>query len=98
MASLIYNESCKGVKEVLDLSSVLPTRTSLQKGSYVEYHPVSSLSSVSHIEFVVPGESSSYINLLNTLLYVRERIKKQDGTVLVADSNGAPVCNLLQAL
>ena len=60
--------------------------------------PVSTLSDTGPIEFVVPGESSSYINLSKTLLHVRAQIKKRDGTILTDDSNVAAVCNFLHAL
>ena len=50
------------------------------------------------IEFVVPGKSSSYIDLLNTLLHVRARIKKQDGAILAEYSNVVSVCNFLCTL
>ena len=56
------------------------------------------LSNDGPIEFIIPGENSSYIDFSNTLLHVHARIKKQDGTVLAADSNVAPVCNFLHAL
>ena len=77
MASLIHKDSCETVKEKLDLFSVPPTKTSLEKGNYVEHHPVSILTSTGPIEFVIPGESNSCINLSNTLLYVRERFKNK---------------------
>ena len=99
MASLIHKGSCEGINEELDLFSVSPNQTSLDKGSYVEYHPVSTLSSASSIEFVVSRKISSYIDLSNTSLHVHTRIKKQDGTVFfIPDSNVASVCNFLHAL
>ena len=98
MASLVHTDSCKTIKEELDLFSVPPSRTSLEKGKYIQYNPVSILSNSGPVEFLIPGESSSYIDLSNTLVHVRARIKKQDGTVLANDSNVAPVCNFLQAL
>ena len=98
MTSLVHKESCESVKEELDLFSVPPSQTSLEKGKYVQYNPVSILSNNGPIEFVIPGENSSYIDLSNTLLHVRTRIKKQDGTVLAVDSNVAPVCNFLHAI
>ena len=76
MASLTHKSSCESIKEELDLFSVPLIQTSLEKGSYVEYHPVAMLPSTGPTEFVVPGESSSYIEFLNTLLHVCARIKK----------------------
>ena len=98
MASLIHTESCESIKEELDLFSVPPSQTSLEQGKYVQYNPVSILSNNGPIEFLIPGENSSYIDLSNTLLHVRAKIKKQDGSVLGNDSNVAPVCNFLHAL
>ena len=59
---------------------------------------MSILSNNGLIEFVIPEESSPCIDLSNALLHVHARIKKQDSTVLIADSNVAPVCNFLHAL
>ena len=98
MTSLVHTNSCETVKEELDLFSVPPSQTSLEKGKYIQYNPVSILSNNGPIEFLIPGESSSYIDLSNTLLHVRARVKKQNGTVLANDSNVAPVCNFLHAL
>ena len=98
MASLILKGSCESFLEKLDLFSVPPSQTSQKKGKFIQYNSVSILSNNKPIEFIVPGESSSYINLSNTLLHVCTRIKKQDGTVLAADSNVASVCNFLHAL
>ena len=98
MASLVHTDSCESIKEELDLFSVPPSQTSLEKGKYIQYNPVSILSNSGPIEFLIPGENSSYIDLSNTLLHVCARIKKQDGTVLANDSNVAPVCNFLHTL
>ena len=98
MAGLIHTESCESIKEELDLFSVPISQTSLEREKYIQYNPVSIFSNSRPIEFLIPGESSSYIDLSNTLLHVCARIKKQDGTVLANDSNVSPVSNFLHAL
>ena len=98
MTSLVHTDSCETVKEKLDLFSVPPSQTSLEKRKYIQYNSVSILSNNGTVEFLIPGESSSYIDLSNTLLHVCTRIKKQDRTVLANDGNVALVCNFLHAL
>ena len=98
MASLVHTASAETTSSQLDLFAIPPTQTSLEGGSYTEYQPVSILSSAGPIEFVVSGESSSYIDLANSLLYVRASIVKADGTDLDGDSEIAPECNFIHSL
>ena len=71
MGSLIHEKSCESVKSELDLFGVPPTQTSLVHGHYVEYRSQSSLVDGAPVEFCISEEGNYYINLANSLLYVR---------------------------
>ena len=98
MASLIHPSSSESVTSQLDLFSVPPTQTSLEDGFFTEYRPISVLTSGGPVEFCIAAESSNYIDLANTFLYVRASVTKADGTALAADTEITPECNFLHTL
>ena len=98
MASLVHQSCAESVTSQLDLFSVPPTQTSLEDGFYTEYRPVSVLTSEGPIEFSITAESTNYIDLANTLLYVRASVTTEAGADLAADIAIAPECNFLHTL
>ena len=98
MASLIHPSSAQSTTSQLDLFSVPPSQTSLDDGSFTEYHPVSVLTSTGPIEFTISAENSNYIDLANTFLYVRASVTAADGTDLEEDVEISPECNFLHTM
>lgn len=96
--ALLHEKSCPSADSGLDLFAVPPTQTSIEEGSFVEYHPLSTLSQNAPIEFHVSGGTGDYLDLSNTLLHVKAKVTKIDGTDLDADTNVAPVNNWLHSL
>ena len=82
----------------LDLFSVPPTQTRVENGSWVEYHPLTTVGDGSPIEYDISGTGEDYIDLGNTMLYVQAKITKQDGTNLDANDPVGPVNLLLHSL
>jgi len=74
----------------LDLFSVPPTQTSVENGTWVEYHPLSAVGDGPPIEFDISGTSEDYIYLA--------KITKQDGTNLDVNDPVGPVNLLLHSL
>jgi hypothetical protein len=66
----------------------------------VPYKPLTTLDAANTVEFSVPGVGNEYIDPAHTMLYVKAKIVKADGTDLgEADrSDAAPVCYPLHAL
>ena len=93
-----HDMSCECTKSELDLFSVPPTQTSMEHGSWVEYHPLTTVNDGSPIEFDINGTGEDYIDFANTMLYVRARITRQDGTNLPADAVFGPVNLFLHSL
>ena len=98
MGSLIHEKSCESVKSELDLFAVPPTQTSLVHGHYVEHRPMSSLMDGAPVEFCISEEGNYYIDLANSLLYVRASVVTSNGEELAADAQVAPVNNWLHSL
>ena len=78
--AFIDRDSCECCKSECELFSVPPTQTSIESSSYIEFHPVSTIAHGLPIEFSVSGSGQEYIDLANTLLYVRVKITRANGT------------------
>jgi len=52
----------------------------------IEYHPLTTVSDGTPIEFEISGNGEDYIDLANSMLYVQAKIVKPDGTDLKAAS------------
>ena len=98
MGSLIHEKSCESVKSELDLFAVPPTQTSLVHGHYVEHRPMSSLMDGAPVEFCISEKGNYYIDLANSLLYVRASVVTSNGEELAADAQVAPANNSLHSL
>lgn len=89
---------CECSKAELDLFSVPPLNTSMEKGGQCTYHPISSLSDSGPIEFNVNASTDEYIDLGRTQLYVKLQVTQKNGDDLKADAKIAPVNLLLHSL
>ena len=69
--------------------------TGIQREYWVEYSPVSSISSESCLEFSIPGTSMDYINLKKSRLCIEFKITKENGDPIKyeADALGMPTDN-----
>ncbi|XP_065126020.1 uncharacterized protein F54H12.2-like [Paramisgurnus dabryanus] len=86
--ALLHNMSEECIKSELDLFTVPLTQTSIEKNTYVEIPPLSALSDTAPLEFFIAGTGEDYIDLNNTLLFLRVKITNPNGTDIAA---GAPV-------
>ena len=96
--AFIHENSCECAKSELDLFSVPPTQTSIESGLYVEYHPISSLTDGAPIEFDVTSSGDDYFDLTNSLLHVRTKIVRANGTNMAAADAVGPINNFLHSL
>ena len=96
--AFVHEESCECTKTELDLFSVPPTQTSIESGSWVEYHPVSTLTDRGPVEFEIIGNGECYVDFANTFLHVTAKITKGDGGALAGDAKTGPVNLLLHSL
>jgi len=76
MMAFAHDMSCECTKSELDLFSVPPTQTSTEHGSWVEYHPLTTVADGSLIEFDVCGSGDDYVDFANTMLHVKAKVTK----------------------
>ena len=96
--ALIHDHSHECTKSELDLFTLPHTQTSIEKGQWVEYHPISNISDGGPIEFFVPGSGEEYIDPSGTQLYVKAKVLNADGTDIAEDAEVGPVNLLLHSL
>ena len=82
MATLVNPSLAESTTSQLDLFSVPPSQTSLEKRSFTKYHPVSVLTSTGPIEFTISAENFNYIDLANSFFYVRASVTTAAGADL----------------
>jgi len=65
----------------------------MEQGSWIEYHPLTTVADGSPIEFDVGAIGEDYIDFANTMLYVKAKITRADGTNLALNSPiGPTIC------
>ena len=75
-----YSKRCE--KSEVDLFSVPPTQLSLEKGRWIDYRPLSSVTNDdSAITFLISG-TDEYIDLSKTILVVEGSVINGDGSNL----------------
>ena len=75
---------CECGKSDLGLFDPRPVQTSMERAAYVDIHPLTNPSGGGPIEFFIPGSSDEYIDLNDTMLYLRGKVHKEDKTNLTA--------------
>ena len=87
--SVLDGMSCECLKSELDLFSVPTTQTSIEQTSIKQYHPVSSVTGHSPIEFHVPATDDDYLDLQQSFLYLKLRIQSAFGNNLTPGGDAA---------
>ena len=77
--AFIHDQSCECAKTELDVFSVPPSKTSIEYGNYVEYHPLSRMTDSGPIEFDVSSSGQNYLDFSNTQLLVKAKISRGNG-------------------
>ena len=96
--AFIHEGSCECMKSELDLFSVLATQTSIESGTFVEYHPISSIADGVPIEFDINASGDEYIDFANSYLTVKAKVKTAVNADLATASTVGPVNNFLHSL
>ena len=87
--AFVHHESQECTKSELDLFTIPATQTSITKGQWIEYHPISNITDSGPIEFYVSGTGDEYLDLARTQLFVKAKITKANGTAI--DTQVGPV-------
>ncbi|XP_067653368.1 uncharacterized protein F54H12.2-like [Haliotis asinina] len=87
------------VPEALNLFSLPPYQSSVQKHYFVNVRPLSQINDSSPLEFHVSNSGADYIDLKRTRLHVKVKVTQADGTTpLAEDENVAPINLFMSAL
>ncbi len=98
--SYVHERSKRCDKTEVNLFNIPPTQTSLEKGRWIDYHPLSSVENdEGPITFLVAG-TDDYVDLSKTILVVEGKVVKANGTDLSGNEQAsiAPVNNFLHSL
>ena len=98
--ALVHHDSIGCTKSELDFFTVPTTQTSIIKGQWIEYHPLSNITDSGPIEFNVSGSRTGeeYLDQVRTQLYVKAKITKPNGATLDPDTQVGPVNLFLHSL
>ena len=89
--TFVHHESQECTKSELDLFTIPATQTSITKGQWVEYHSLSNITDSGPIEFNVAGSGEEYLDLARTVLFLKAKITKANGTALELNEQVGPV-------
>ncbi|XP_020899945.2 uncharacterized protein F54H12.2, partial [Exaiptasia diaphana] len=95
--AFVHPHSTPCTKSEVDLFTVPATQVVLEKGSWIDFQPISNLSPSAPIEFQISG-TDNYLDLAKTLLTLRLKVTKADGANLTSKEKVAPVNLFLQSL
>ena len=96
--AFVHHESRECTKSELYLFTIPATQTSIHKGQWIQYHPLSNITDTGPIEFNVSGTREEYLELARTQLYVKVKITKANGTALDANTQVGPANLFLHSL
>ena len=88
--AFVHHESQECTKSELDLFSIPATQTSITKGQWIEYLPISNITDSGPIEFNISGSGEEYLALAKTQLFVKAKITKANGSALDAETKVGP--------
>ena len=81
------SETCECSKAELELLTVPPVNTSMERGRVEEFLPISSVGDTGPIEFHVASSTDEYLDIGRTQLYLRVKVvQKEDKGVLPDDA------------
>ena len=80
--AFVHPSSCECNKSELDLFTLPPTQTAVERSYFVEHRPLTTVSDGGPIEFVITGSGDEYADLSETYLQITARIVKPDGSEL----------------
>ena len=95
----VQPSTCDGMNSEFDLWAPRPTQGSVVSNRCETYNPVASISDGGPVEFrITNADPDTYLDLGNTLLYVKAKIVKGDGSDLKVEDQVAPVNLWLHSL
>jgi hypothetical protein len=96
---MMMTEECPCTLHETEFFEPIPKQVVLDKGQWVDIHPLNNLSTDGPIEFDINGSADEFIDLNNTMLQIRVKIVNAAGDAdLVATDVVAPINNWLHSM
>ncbi|GFY41809.1 uncharacterized protein F54H12.2 [Trichonephila inaurata madagascariensis] len=86
------------VKSEIELFHLPATQTAVERGQWVEFHPLSNVFDGGPVEFHISGSGEEYLDLSQTQLYLKAKIVKSDGSPIEKGAEISPVNLFLHSL
>ena len=96
--AFLLKDSPECAKSELELFSLPPTQTVIERGQWVEFHPLANVSDGGPVEFNISGSGEEYLDLSQTQLYVKVKIVGKDGKPLAEKDKVGPVNLFLHSM
>lgn len=84
--------------EELNIFYTPPTQSAYEKIQWVDYRPIAPLKEDAAVEFTIPASGAQYLNLKQTLLNLKFKVVKENGTEVDLDDKVAPANLILHTL
>ncbi|GFX21471.1 uncharacterized protein TNCV_1398851 [Trichonephila clavipes] len=91
-------ETCYFTKSELDLFTTSPIQLAIDRSSFVEIHPVASISDNNTIKFLISGLGECYFDLSHLFLHVQAQILKGNGEAFQNDDKCGSINYLLNTM
>jgi len=77
-----------------------PAQTMVESATFVDIHPTTLIEgkNANNIEFVINGSETEYLDLNDTMIYLKLQVRNKDGSALPAASATAPTNYMLNSL
>ena len=98
MSVLMDKDFTEALPSEFDLFELPPHQTSVFQHYYDNVRPVSTITDLSPVEFLISNGGSDYIDLKQTRLHVKLKVIHADGTNLTKAEHCAPINLLLSSL
>ncbi|GFU17789.1 uncharacterized protein TNCV_722061 [Trichonephila clavipes] len=96
--AFILKGSPECVKSELELFQLPATQTAIERGQWVEFHPLSNVFDGGAVEFHISGSGEEYLDLSQTQLFLKAQIVKSDGSPIEKGAEIGPVNLFLHSL
>ena len=80
--AFVHPSSCECTKAELDLFTIPPTQTAIERSYFVEHRPLTTVGDGGPIEFIITGSGDEYTDLSETYLQITAKIVKPNGSNL----------------
>lgn len=95
----VHPDAILGTVSQLNIFTGPIVQSGIERSVFVEYRPTSQIATdEAPVHFSLGGDSSNYLDLKRTRLYVKLKLQHEDGTAVEKSENVAPINYILQTM